>query len=219
MKPSLRPDLRPLKTALFLACLIPLSRLLVGSFTGGLGADPVAAITGSTGRWALNLLLVTLAFTPLRKLTGWQWLARLRRTVALFAFFYACLHFAAYLVFDQFFDWAGMVADIGKRPFIAAGFLCFALMVPLALTSTDGMMRRLGGRHWLRLHRLAYLGAAAAILHYLWLVKRDITMPGAYALALCALLCARLVQSRRKSKPGTVDAKRRQPPENQRPCA
>ncbi|BBL74506.1 sulfite oxidase heme-binding subunit YedZ [Methylomagnum ishizawai] len=191
----------PPRILLFLACSIPALRLTVGALTGGLGADPVAAITATTGLWTLNLLFATLAITPLRRLTGWHGLGRPRRMLGLFAFFYACLHGAAYLVFEQFFDWAGMLADIGKRPFIAAGCLGFALMVPLAATSTDGMMRRLGGRPWRRLHRLAYLCALAAVLHYLWLVKRDITVPGLYALVLCGLLAARMVRPRRGPVP------------------
>lgn len=185
-----------IKSFLFLLCLIPLARLAVLGFTGGLGADPVETLTRSTGDWTLNFLLLTLAVTPLRKLTGWQWLARLRRIVALYSFFYACLHFGTYLVFDQFFDWPGMVLDIGKRPYIAAGFFAFVLLVPLAVTSTDGMIRRLGGRRWQRLHRLVYLIAIAGVFHYLWLVKRDITGPAWYILALCLLLCARMMKSR-----------------------
>jgi sulfoxide reductase heme-binding subunit YedZ len=189
------------KITLFLLCLVPLARLMVLGFSGGLGADPVEAVTRSTGTWTLNFLFLTLAVTPLRKLTGWQWLARLRRTVALYSFFYACLHFATYLVFDQFFDWPGILKDVAKRPYIAAGFFAFVLFVPLAVTSTDGMMRRLGGRRWQQLHRLVYLIAIAGVFHYLWLVKRDISAPAWYIIILCVLLCARMTVGR-KVRPG-----------------
>jgi sulfoxide reductase heme-binding subunit YedZ len=215
LKPAMKhlsnPTVQRLKIALFLACLIPLLRLVVDGFTGDLGADPVETLTRSTGRWSLNFLFITLAVTPVRRFTGWQWLARLRRIVALYSFFYACLHFAAYLVFDQFFDWPAIVADIGKRPFIAAGFLCFVLLIPLAATSTDGMIRRLGGRRWTHLHRLVYFIAAAAVFHYLWLVKRDITAPAIYAVILCLLLCARMIRPPRARKPEVL-AKRDAPP-------
>lgn len=204
MKQLSNPSLQRLKFILFLACLAPLARLAAETYTGDLGADPVETITRSTGIWTLNLIFATLAITPARKLTGWQWLARFRRMLALFAFFYACLHFMAYLIFDQFFDWAGIALDIGKRPFITVGFICFALLIPLAATSTDSMMRRLGGRRWLRLHRLAYLIAAAAVFHYLWLVKRDIGAPAAYAVILCLLLCARIVHVQREPRKQVV---------------
>lgn len=213
-----RPDMKHLpnrivqhlKLVLFLACLIPLVRLIVAGFTDDLGADPVETLTRSTGIWALNFLFITLAVTPARRFTGWQWLARLRRIVALYCFFYACLHFAVYLVFDQFFDWPAIVMDIGKRPFITVGFLCFVLLIPLAVTSTDGMIRRLGGRQWTRLHRLIYPIAAAAVFHYLWLVKRDITAPAVYAVVLCLLLCARMIRPTRRRP--EVLAKRDVPP-------
>jgi sulfoxide reductase heme-binding subunit YedZ len=200
--PSQR-TVRRIKIAVFLICLIPLVRLTAAGFSGGLGADPIETITRSTGIWTLNFLFITLAVTPLRKLTGWQWLARLRRTVALYSFFYACLHFAAYLVFDQFFDWPGIAKDIAKRPFIMAGFLSFVLLIPLAVTSTDGMIHRLGGRRWQRLHRLIYLIAIVGVFHYLWLVKRDITAPACYIIILCLLLCARMMV-RGKSRRATL---------------
>jgi len=187
-----------LKLLLFLACLIPLIRLVAAGVTGSFGPDPVADMTQTTGTWALNLLLATLGFTPLRKLTGWHWLIRLRRTVALYAFFYACLHFMTYLVFDQFFDWHAMGKDIAKRPFITAGFAAFVAMVPLAITSTDAMIKRLGGRSWKAMHRLTYLIGAGAVFHYFWLVKRDVTLPSVYALVLIVLLCARLVERPKK---------------------
>lgn len=182
-----------LKLVLFVACLIPLARLVAAAVLDSFGPDPVAEITGTTGTWALNLLLATLGFTPLRRLTGWQWLARFRRTVALYAFFYASLHFMTYLVFDQFFDWWEIGKDIIKRPYLTAGFIAFLMMVPLAITSTNAMMKRIGGRNWQILHRLTYLIAAAGVFHYFWLVKRDVTMPSFYALSLIALLSVRLM--------------------------
>jgi len=190
------------KAALFCACLLPFARLLADGLGGRLGPDPVADITRTTGIWALRLLLAMLAVTPAKQLTGWHWLARLRRTVALSAFFYACLHLSSYLLFEQFFDWPEIAKDVGKRPHIAAGFASFALMLPLAATSTDAMMKRLGGRNWRRLHRLSYPIAAAAVLHYFWLVKRDTTLPALYALALAALLYARTPRRPRKPPGG-----------------
>lgn len=191
------PAIFRIKIVLFIACLIPLARLVAAGSSGGLGADPVEILTRSTGTWTLNFLMLTLAVTPLRRLTGWSWLVRLRRMVALYAFFYACLHFGTYLIFDQFFDWPGMVKDIAKRPYIAAGFFAFLLLIPLALTSTDRMMRRLGGRRWRSLHRLVFPIAMAGVFHYLWLVKRDITGPAWYATLLCLLLVARLAGRKR----------------------
>ncbi len=224
MKQLKDASLRRIQVLVFLACLLPLLRLLIDLLNDELGADPVEAITHSTGDWALNLLLITLTITPLRKLSGWHWLARLRRELGLFCFFYAALHVLAYLLFDQSFEWRGIVQDIGKRPFITAGFLAFVLLIPLALTSTDDMVRRLGGRRWLRLHRLAYLAAAAAVFHYLWLVKRDISQPAAYAVALCLLLGARILlgSRRRRLSAAAPSAAPRYPqaqePENHRPC-
>lgn len=189
-----------IKIVLFLLCLVPLAKLVALGAMGELGADPAAAATRATGIWTLNFLLLTLTVTPLRKLTGWQWLARLRRIVALYSFFYACLHLGTYVVFDQFFDWPGILKDIGKRPYIAAGFFAFVLLVPLAITSTDGMMRRLGGKRWQELHRLVYLIAIAGVFHYFWLVKRDVTGPAWYILALCALLCLRMLGGRKRTR-------------------
>jgi len=186
-----------LKVGSFLACLIPVGVLTWHVINDTAGADPVEALTHTTGVWALRLLLLTLALSPVRKLTGWCWLLRLRRTFALFAFFYASLHALIYLVFEQFFDWGLIAADILKRPWLTAGFFSFVLMVPLAATSTNGMMRRLG-RNWQRLHRLIYPIAIAAVLHYFWLVKKDVTAPSLYAVALAILLCARLLENRQR---------------------
>ncbi|MBC7781594.1 MAG: sulfoxide reductase heme-binding subunit YedZ [Proteobacteria bacterium] len=179
-----------------IAALLPLAQLAYGAFTGGLGANPIEAITRATGEWTLILLLVTLTVTPLRKLTGLNWLLRLRRMLGLSAFFYACLHFTTYVWLDQFFDLASIVKDIAKRPFVTAGFAAFLLLIPLALTSTDAMVRRLGGKSWLALHRLAYVATAIGVVHYWWLVKADIREPLFYAIVLGVLLAARLLNRR-----------------------
>jgi len=187
-----------------LACLlalVPLARLVAGAFTGGLGANPIEFITRSTGEWTLILLLVTLTITPLRRLTGMNWLLRLRRMFGLTAFFYGCLHLVTYLWLDQFFDMAAILKDIVKRPFITAGFTAFVLLVPLAITSTDAMVRRLGGRRWLALHRLAYLATAVGVLHYWWLVKADVREPFFYAVILVLLLAVRLAWRRTPARP------------------
>jgi sulfoxide reductase heme-binding subunit YedZ len=175
-----------------MAALVPLGRLVVGAPTGGLGANPIEFITRSTGEWTLILLLLTLSVTPLRRLTGLNWLLRLRRMLGLTAFFYGCLHLVTYLWLDQFFDLAAIIRDIVKRPFITAGFIAFVLLVPLAITSTDAMVRRLGGRRWLALHRLAYLATAIGVVHYWWLVKADVREPFYYAVILGLLLGVRL---------------------------
>ena len=187
-----------IKVAVFALALAPLARLVVAGFTGGLGVNPIEFITRSTGTWTLSLLLVTLAVTPLRRVTGWHWVVRLRRMLGLFAFFYACLHFTTYLWLDQFFDLASIVKDIAKRPFITVGFAAFVLLVPLAATSTNGMIRRLGGRTWQRLHTLVYAIAALGVVHYWWLVKKDVTQPMLFAAALAVLLGARIAYRLRR---------------------
>ncbi len=158
---------RLIRSAAWLVCLTPLLRLVALGMTDRLGANPVEFVTRSTGTWTLVLLCTTLAVTPLRRLTGWHRLARLRRMLGLYAFFYGCLHLLTYVWLDQWFELGDMAMDIVKRPFVTAGFAAFLLMVPLAATSTDAMMRRLG-RRWQRLHRLVYLVAVAALLHYWW---------------------------------------------------
>ncbi|PZP65136.1 MAG: sulfoxide reductase heme-binding subunit YedZ [Azospira oryzae] len=182
-----------LKRILFVLCLLPLARWIWLGFNDGLGANPVEFIIRSTGFWALAFLAITLAVTPLRRWLQWPWLLRLRRMLGLYAFFYACLHFAAYLVLDQFFDLAAIVEDVVKRPYITVGFTSFVLLVPLAITSTDGMIRRLGGRRWRRLHRLVYAIGVGGVIHFWWLVKADITQPFLYAIALGVLLGERVV--------------------------
>jgi sulfoxide reductase heme-binding subunit YedZ len=181
------------KAGLFVLVLLPLARLIWFGFSGGLGANPIEYITHSTGTWTLVGLLATLSVTPLRKLSGWNWLLRLRRMLGLFAFFYASLHFITYIWLDQFFDLGAVLKDVIKRPFITVGFLAFVLLIPLAVTSTNAMVKRLGGKNWQRLHRLVYVIAILGVTHYWWLVKKDITQPLIYALILAALLAYRLL--------------------------
>lgn len=177
-----------LKTALFLLCLLPLAHYAAGLWQDTLGANPIEALTRGLGDWALRLLLITLAVTPLRRLSGWAWLLKLRRMLGLFAFFYASLHLIAYLWLDQFFDWAEIGRDILKRPFITVGMATFLLLAPLAATSTKAMIRRLGGQRWQRLHRLIYPAALLAVLHFTWMVKVDVREPALYGVILAVLL-------------------------------
>lgn len=190
--------LRRIKAVVFLACLYPLARLVALGFSGGLGANPIEFITHSTGTWTLVFLCLTLTVTPLRRLSGWSWLLRLRRMLGLYAFFYAVLHFVTYIWLDQFFDPAAIAKDVLKRPFITVGFTCFLLLVPLAATSTNAMVRRLGARRWQQLHRFVYLIAAGGVVHYWWLVKKDITQPAIYGLVVAVLLGLRLVHAARQ---------------------
>jgi len=184
--------LRYFKPLIFLACLVPVVRLAWRGFHADLGANPIEAITHGTGDWTLIFLLVTLSVTPLRKLTRQYWLIGLRRMFGLFAFFYGTLHLMTYVWLDKFFDVHEMLHDIGKRKFITAGMTAFALMIPLALTSTKWAIRKLGKR-WQVLHRLIYASAAAGVIHYIWLVKADLKKPLEYAAVLGALLLYRLV--------------------------
>ena len=183
--------LRSPKLWLFVVCLLPLARLIGLGASGGLGANPIEFITHSTGTWALAGLLVTLSVTPLRRLTGRAEFIRSRRMLGLFAFFYACLHAFTYIWLDQFFDLAGIGKDIFKRPFITVGFAAFVLLIPLAATSTHAMMRRLG-RRWQQLHRLIYPVALLGVVHYVWLVKKDVTQPLIFGAVLALLLAMRL---------------------------
>jgi methionine sulfoxide reductase heme-binding subunit len=185
--------IRWFKPVVFLACLAPLARLGWKAYEQALGANPIEVITHSTGDWTLIFLLVTLAITPLRKLTGQLWLIRFRRMFGLFAFFYVVLHFLTYIWLDKFFDMHEMLADIAKRKFITVGFTGFLLLIPLAITSTSGWIRRLGGKRWQRLHQLIYFSAAAGVIHYWWLVKKDIHKPLEYAAVLSVLLSYRIV--------------------------
>ena len=188
------------KPLVFFLCLLPLAILLWSGFNARLGANPVEAATHYTGEWGLRMLLFTLAITPLRRLSGWNGVQRFRRMLGLFAFFYVCLHFTIFLVFDHFFDWWGIWQDVVKRPYITVGFLAFVLLIPLAVTSTQTMIKRLG-RNWQRLHRSVYLIGVLAILHFLWLVKaNNILEPLLYGLILVVLLGYRLWFSYRHSR-------------------
>lgn len=184
--------IKALKGVVFVGCLGPVTWLAWAAFSGALGANPISDITKETGTWTLRFLMVTLAVTPVRRWTGWNDAIKFRRMLGLFAFFYGTLHFLTYLWLDQFFDVAAIVKDVYKRPFITAGFSAFVLMVPLAVTSTAGMIRRIGGRAWRRLHRLIFLSAIIGVVHYWWLVKADIRRPRNYALVVAVLLGARL---------------------------
>jgi sulfoxide reductase heme-binding subunit YedZ len=180
-----------LKALVWVACLLPLGQLLYNGFTDNLGANPIEAITRFTGAWTLRFLLITLAVSPLRRISGWNNLIKLRRMLGLFTFFYACLHFSTYLVLDHFFDLHAISKDIVKRPYVTAGFTAFVLMTPLVVTSTTAMIRRLGKR-WQHLHRLIYLIAIVGVIHFYWLVKADIRRPAMYGGLLFLLLGYRL---------------------------
>ena len=183
---------RFIKPALFVLCLVPLAVMLFDSLTGRLAAEPIKDLTHRTGIWGITLITATLAVTPLRRATGWNRLQSFRRMLGLFAFTYLALHFLVYLVLDQFFDWHTIATDIGKRPYITVGFTGLLTLVPLAVTSTRGWVRRLGKR-WVTLHALLYVTALAGIVHFTWSQKKDITRPTRYAAVLVVLLGARLV--------------------------
>jgi sulfoxide reductase heme-binding subunit YedZ len=201
--------IRPLKVATFVVCLGPLFTLVWkavhdipattsipfiarGVDRWSLGANPIEVITRSTGKWTLVFLLLTLAITPLRKIFGQPWLVRFRRMLGLFAFFYVSLHFTTYIWLDKFFDVHEMLLDIQKRKFITVGFTAFVLLIPLAITSTAGWIRRLGGKRWRRLHQLIYLSAVLGVVHFLWLVKADLRRPIYYGSVLAVLLLYRV---------------------------
>lgn len=192
---------RWVRPAAWIAGLIPLALLLAGAFTGGLGADPIEYVTLRTGFATLLMLMCTLAVTPARRLTGWNWLAPVRRTLGLCAFLYVCLHFATYL-FDQGFALEYVAEDVAERPYVTAGFTAFLLLVPLALTSTKGWIRRLGKR-WQKLHRVVYLAAGLGVVHFLWLVKKDLREPLIFAAVFALLMALRI--------PGLVRGRARRP--------
>jgi sulfoxide reductase heme-binding subunit YedZ len=174
MRPPPERLIQALKAVVFLLCLGPAAVLTWKGFHDGqLGANPIDVITRTTGRWTLTFLLITLSITPLRKILRMPWLVRFRRMLGLFAFFYGSLHLMTYVWLDKFFDVHEMVRDILKRRFITAGLTAWLLMLPLALTSTKGWIRRLGGKRWQRLHRLIYFSAAAGVIHFIWLIKAD----------------------------------------------
>ncbi|CAM3291835.1 conserved hypothetical protein, UPF0191 [Cupriavidus taiwanensis LMG 19424] len=196
---------RALKVLIWVLALLPFVRLLYLGATGQYGANPLEFVTRSTGTWTLVMLCLTLAITPLRRLTGWNWLIRMRRMLGLFAFFYGLQHFLLWIGVDRGFDVAYMIKDVYKRPFITVGFTAFMLMVPLALTSTNGMVRRLGGKRWQALHRLVYAIAVLAILHYWWhkAGKNDFGEVSIYAAVVFVLLGMRLWWRLRKPAAGT----------------
>jgi sulfoxide reductase heme-binding subunit YedZ len=190
---------RWIKIPVFALCLVPVLLLAWKAFHQHLGANPIEFITHATGDWTLRFLAITLAVSPLRRLLGLPDLIRFRRMLGLFAFFYGCLHFTTYLWLDKFFDFHEIVKDVWKRPFITVGFLGFICMAPLALTSTAGWIRRLGGRRWQMLHRLIYVSAIAGVVHYYWLVKSDVRKPLFYGAIVLLLLGERVVVAVRKS--------------------
>lgn len=181
-----------LKVLVFVLCLVPLFLLIWGALTNNLGANIQEALTHGTGDWILRFLILTLSMTPLRRLTGWNAATRFRRMFGLFAFFYACLHFAIYCLSIANLNWAEIGTDIAKRPYVTVGFTGFVLMIPLAITSTKKWIGRLGGKRWQMLHRLVYVSAIAGVLHYFWLVKLDITFPTRYAIVIGLLLLFRV---------------------------
>lgn len=193
--------IRTLKIVVLLAALLPAAYLTYALFYGDLGANPAETLQLQTGIWALRLLVVTLAITPVRRLTGWNRVIQFRRMLGLLSFFYAVLHVATYVVLDRYFDLSGVWEDIVKRPFITAGMVAFVAMVPLALTSTKGSIRRLG-RRWQVLHRLVYVSAIAAAIHYLWKVKVMVGSPVNYAALLALLLVMRAFLAWRKRSVG-----------------
>jgi sulfoxide reductase heme-binding subunit YedZ len=182
-----------LKAVIFVLGLIPVSKMAYLTITQQL-VEPLEHITRGTGDWVLYFLCITLAVTPLRRFTGWNWLVRLRREIGLFAFFYACLHFTTFIWFDHFFDLAEMWKDVLKRPFITVGFTAFVLLIPLAVTSTNGMMKRLGGKRWQWLHRLIYIIAPLGILHFWWMKagKHDFQQPIIFGIVVAVLLGLRV---------------------------
>ena len=190
------------KTLVFVLCLLPIFNLVWSGFQQQLGANPAETIIRSLGDWALYFVLLTLAVTPLRRVFNWTILLRVRRMLGLFVFFYACLHLIGYVWFDHFFDWNEILKDIIKRPFITLGFATFLLLLPLALTSTNKMMKRLK-KNWKKLHQLVYPISVMATLHYFWMIKADFRQPALVAFILALLLGYRIyvyVQSQKKSR-------------------
>jgi sulfoxide reductase heme-binding subunit YedZ len=205
------------KVALFLVCLLPLADLVWRGFNYDLSADPVKFITHRTGDWTLRFVVITLAITPLRKILRLPQLIRFRRMFGLFAFFYVCLHFTTWIWLDHHFAWSAMWKDVLKRPFITVGFTGFVLLIPLAITSTAGWIRRLGGRRWQLLHRAIYLTAVAGVIHFYWLVKSDVRRPLRYAFLVGILLAWRLgawLIERRRSAARAVARSERTTPES-----
>ena len=200
--------LTPGKSLLFVAALLPAGYLAYALLNDALGANPAEALQTQTGIWALRFLILTLAVTPIRRVTRWNGVIQYRRMLGLFSFFYAFLHLLAYAVLDRYFDFAGVWEDVAKRPFITAGMIAFALMIPLAITSTRGWIGRLG-RRWVLLHRLIYVSAVAAAVHYLWKVKIIGGSPVYYAVIIAALLLFRVAWAIRSRRPRPAGTHRR----------
>jgi sulfoxide reductase heme-binding subunit YedZ len=199
--------------AVFATCSLPLAKIAWDAARGGLGANPIEAVLNRFGFWTLTLVVASLVPTALKILTGWGGAVRYRRTVGLFAFFYACLHLATYAGVDQFFDWKAIGEDVVKRPFITVGFAAFLLLVPLALTSTDRAVRRLGFVRWKRLHRLVYVAAALGVVHFVWRVKADLRDPLLFAAAIALLFAIRIVAAlRTQLRARAAQATPHQPP-------
>ena len=194
------------KPVVFLICLVPLAALGWRALHGELTANPIEFITHATGDWTLRFLIVTLCVTPFRKILHLPELIRFRRMLGLFAFFYACLHFTTYIWLDKFFDLSEMWKDIAKRKYITVGFTAFLLLIPLAITSTAGWIRRLGGKRWQQLHRLVYFSATLGVIHYYWLVKSAVIRPLTYGVIVAVLLLWRLFASLSKKKQLRVNA-------------
>ena len=194
-------DTRFAKLVLFVNGLVPLALLLWDVYRQRVGANPLEFVTRTTGMLALVFLMISLAVSPLRRITGLNWLVKFRRMLGLFAFFYGSLHVLTYVAFDRFFQLRTIPADVFKRPFIAIGMAAFLLMLPLALTSTDKMVKRLGGKRWLLLHRIVYLSAVLGVLHYYLLVKSDVRLPVTFAFLLAVLLGFRILAKYYKSPP------------------
>jgi len=190
-----------IKWLLIVLGMLPLARLVAGFPLGWLGANPIEFITRSTGTWTLVGLAVTLSITPLRKLLNWPWLVRLRRTAGLLAFFYVCLHFTTYIWFDRFFDVDDIIKDIIKRPFITVGFAAFLLFIPLAVTSNNAIIKKLGAKLWQRIHYSVYLIATLGVIHYWWLVKKDLTQPIIYACVFALLFAIRIIWKLKAARP------------------
>jgi sulfoxide reductase heme-binding subunit YedZ len=197
---------RWVKIPVFALCLVPALLLGWRALNGDLGANPIEFVTHCTGDWTIRFLCITLSITPLRKLLRLPELIRFRRMMGLFDFFYASLHFLTWFMLDKFFDWNEILKDVVKRPFITAGFTAFLLLIPLAVTSTKGWIRRLGGKQWQMLHRLIYVSACAGVVHYYWLVKSDIRLPIFYGAIVAVLLVYRLVVRLMKNRKPTVTA-------------
>jgi sulfoxide reductase heme-binding subunit YedZ len=204
MKPGSKSFFRVAKPVVFLTCLLPLAVLLARAFSVaglGLGANPIEELLHELGRWGLKFLLLTLAVTPMRRWTGWNWLIGFRRMLGLFSFFYIVLHFTVYAVLDQGLDFSAIIEDVLKRPYITLGMAGLLMLIPLAVTSTKGMMRRLG-RRWQKLHRLVYIIAIAGVWHFYWQVKLDTLDATLYALVLAGLLGVRVYFARKQHRRG-----------------